>query len=125
MEAKDGVDIESVGRNQQFLSWISSMTLEPSYVLISGNVWVFAVDVLAGPVCDPVGSALEKLCRAEGVREHDAQCAVVSLLPELQHLILRSLQLFIVRGEGSHDHGDFVGIGADGFKVMLVRKERV
>ena len=57
------------------------------------------------------------MARAEGVGQHDAQVAVVVLLPVGQHPIRRLGQLTVVAGERGIDHRQLVGVGADGLHL--------
>ncbi len=127
VQAEDLVDIECVGGDDQLFMGIAAAGLEPVDIFVSGYIGILAVDALAGPVGGPVGSVLEKLCGSERVRQHDAERAVVSLLPDLENSILGSFQGFIVirRHQRSEDHGDLMRVGSDGLKIVLVGEEGV
>ncbi len=59
------------------------------------------------------GARSRKPLRAVGVGQHDAQVAVVVLLPVGQHLVGRLGQLAVVPGERAVDHRQLVRVGAD------------
>ncbi len=120
VELEDGVSIERVGGDEEFLAGIAAAGFEPGDVLVTGEEGILAVGALAGPVGDPVGSILEELGRAEGVRKDDEELTVIGLLPEFEEAVLGGFQLFVVVGKGGEGHGEFVGVGADGFEVVLV-----
>ena len=40
---------------RRFCAGIAAAPLEPRDVFVAGDEGIFAVDALAGPVCDPVG----------------------------------------------------------------------
>ena len=61
----------------------------------------------------PVGRPLQEIARAVGVGQHDAQVAVVVLLPVGQHPVGRLGQLAVVVGERGVDHRQLVRVGAD------------
>ena len=55
----------------------------------------------------------------------DEQLAAVALLPEFEDAVLRGVQRLVAVGEGGHGHGEFVGVGAHGFEIVLVGEEGV
>ncbi len=52
---------------------------------------------------------------------------MVALLPELEDAVLGGVEGGVVggRSEGGEGHGELVGVGADGFEVVLVGEEGV
>src|SRR6185312_5005350 len=81
--------IQTIGGDQQLRPRITPPPHQPRDVLISGQDRILAVDPLPGPVGHPVRRALQKLSRPERIRQHDQQCAAITLLPQFQHLVLR------------------------------------
>src|ERR1700691_508594 len=96
MQAKDLVDVERVGGDDQFAVRIAAAGLQPSDIFIAGYIRIFAVNALASPVGGPVRCALEELRGSECVGQHDAERAVVGFLPQVEDLILRRFQSFVI-----------------------------
>ena len=71
------------------------------------------------------GAPSKKLRGAESVGQHDAQRAFVRLLPHLEHVVLRSLQRFVIGRQRGEHHGDLMRVGANRFEIVLVREEGV
>ena len=60
-----------------------------------------------------------------GIGQDDPQVAVVFLLPVFEHFIGGLAQLKIGIGQRGIDHGQFVGIGADGLDILFHRDPAV
>ncbi len=106
---------------------IPAATLEPLDIFVACDVGIFAVDALAGPIGCPVGSVVEKLRGAKSIRQHDAESAFVGGLPQLEDAVLRSSHggVVIVGRQCGEDHGDFVGVGSNGFQIMLMGEKGI
>src|ERR1700679_3456803 len=122
VELDDGGGVEAVGGDEALGAGVLAAGLKPGDVLVAGEEGVFGVDALAGPVSYPVGCVGEELGGAEGVGEEDEELVVVGLTPEFEDVVLRVAEGVVgaLRGEGGHGHGELVGVGADGFEIVLV-----
>src|SRR5437899_4025547 len=92
VQAEDVVDVECIGRDDQFVTRVSTAPLEPLDILVARDVGILAVHALARPIGHPVGGVFEKLRGSKGIRQHDAESAFVSGLPQLEDAILRSFE---------------------------------
>src|SRR5580700_2085144 len=120
VQTEDGVDIQGVRGDETLLTRIAVAFLKPSDVLVASEKRVFAVSTLAGPIGDPVWGILKELGGAIGVGEQDEQFAAVGLLPELEEAVLGGLTLLVGMGHGGEGHGKLVGVGTDGFDVVVI-----
>ena len=68
----------------------------------------------------PIQARPQELGGAEGVRQHDEQLTLITLLPQLEDAVLGGAELLFVIGECGQSHGQLVSVGADGFKIVLV-----
>jgi hypothetical protein len=69
--------------------------------------------------------AFEEALGAVGVGQDDAQVAGMLLVPVGQHVIGRAGEVRVGLGQRGVDHGQFVGVGADGLKVAVLGDEAV
>ena len=99
--------------------------LEPLDIFIACDVGILAVDALARPIGCPVGRVVEKLRSSKSIRQHDAESAFVSALPQLEDAVLRSFQAIVIGRECGENHGDLVRVGSDGFQIVLMGEESV
>ena len=122
VEVDDGGGVEAVGGDEALGARILAALEEPGDVFVAGEKGIFGVGALTGPVGYPVGCAFEELGGAEGVGQKDEELVVVALTPEFEDFVLRGAEVFVgaARGQGGHGHGEFVGVGADGFEIVLV-----
>ena len=112
--------VRLVGQDGMILSLIhiSSAPPQPFDVLVTGDVRILAVNPLARPISHPVWRMAQELRGAKRVGEQDEQFALVSLLPQFQHPVLRRSQLVFRIGQSGHGHGQLVRVGPDSLEIV-------
>ena len=81
MKAENILHIQSIRSDDELLLRIASPFPKPVDIFIARNIRILAVHALTCPIRNPVWSVFEKLCRAEGIRKHDQQLALIRVLP--------------------------------------------
>src|ERR1700683_36676 len=99
VQAEDVVDVEGIGNDQALVVRIAAASIQPCDIFIAADIWILAVNALAGPSGDPVGSVFQKLSGAESVGQHDAEFAIVGALPQLEDFVLRSFERIVIGRE--------------------------
>ena len=121
MQAKNLLDVERVGGDQPFLAGIAPRALEPGDVFVAGDVGIFAVDALSGPVGDPVGrvapeTAWCRMCRAAESAARPGSFAATAQACDIgAHSVPRHRVASAAIAMGSSWR-----VGADGFEIVLV-----
>ena len=113
VQLEDLVLVQPVREDHQLLARVLAALLPPADRGFRAGGRVAAVDADAGPLGQPIGRAVEKSVTAIGVRQDDAQVAVMLFVPIGQHVIGRTRQRRVGIGQRGIDHGQFMGVGAD------------
>ena len=121
----DRIDIQSIRKDQKLASRISSHALPPVDDLLSALDGRCAVGSKPRPVRNPFRRISQEGRGSEGVWQDDEQVATIEPVPVLQDLVGRRPQLLVRICQGSHNHGEFVGIGSHGFQVGIHGEKHV
>src|SRR4029077_12438100 len=71
VKAEDGVGVEAIGGDEEFLARVATSFFQPGDVFVAGEERILAVGALAGPIGHPIGSVVEELRGAESVGQKD------------------------------------------------------
>src|SRR6202023_1206414 len=67
VQAEDVINVECVGRDDEFATRVSTAPLEPLDIFVAGDVGILAVHALARPIGHPVGGVFEKLRSSKSI----------------------------------------------------------
>ena len=121
----DRSDIHGVGKNQQLLPGIAALLLPPFDDFFAGRDRRRTVGPKSGPIRHPFGGVTQERFGAEGVGKGDQKIAAIGMAPLIEDAVRRPAQFIIVIRQRRGDHGQFMGVGADRFKIIVHRQQDI